>query len=563
MHNQPYGHTSHRRIAPALIPSSEQLTCAFLRYGAMPIVERIQRTPISAPLAALERSQWWPLEQLQALQLRKLRQLAAHSFQRSPLYRRLWTEAGVGPEDIRSLEDLRRLPVVNKTTLRAAFPDQALARDVDPAELVPYTSSGSTGEPFRFTMTRAEKGLRWAVILRCWAWAGLRQGVRYVNLMGEHAHGSLQGGARQSWEQRLTQMLHLPAFAVHDERLDQVIDAIVRYRPRLLRSYPATAHRLAVALGERGIDLPLRAVLTTGEVLHPFQRAAIEAQFRCPVYDAYGGDGMDVAFQCGHSTGYHINVEAVLLEVLDDAGRPAPPGQEGQIVLTNLNNRAMPFVRYAIGDLGSLAAEPCPCGRGLPLLDHVTGRSSDQLTLPSGRALLMWFFTTLFRQIPGIDAFQVRQTAPDHLVILLAPGRDFGHLPADTSTPAAGAQRLGAFVGAEQALAWLRGRIEGEVRGEAVVELHLVERIPSGPAGKRRFFIAEMEEAKEVELFPKSSTSAAATTKEVELFPKSSTSAAATTKEVELFPKSSTSAAATTEEVELFPKSSTSPAGPA
>lgn len=474
-----------------MTPSSEQMYSAFLRHGAMPLVERAQRTPVSVHLAALERSQWWPAEQLQALQLLKLRRLVAHSFQHVPLYRRLWTEAGVRPEDIRSLDDLARLPVVDKHILRAAFPDQALARGVDPRQLVPYTSSGSTGEPFRFTMTRAEKGMRWAVILRCWAWAGLRQGVRYVNLMGEHAHGSLQGGARQTLEQRLTGMRHIPAFAVHDERLDAVIDAVVRYQPRLLRSYPATAHRLAEALAERGIDLPVRSVLTTGEVLYPFQRAAIEAQFHCQVYDAYGGDGMDVAFQCGHATGYHINAEAVLLEVLDDAGRPAPPGSEGQIVLTNLNNLAMPFVRYAIGDLGSLSAELCSCGRGLPLLAHVTGRSSDQLVLPSGRALLMWFFTTLFRQTPGIDAFQVRQTAPDHIAIALAPGRDFGYLPAGANGSAAGAQRLGAFGGAEQALAYLRQRIEGEVRGEAVVEMHLVDQIPPGPAGKRRFFIAD------------------------------------------------------------------------
>ncbi len=491
-----------------MIPPSEQLYSAMLRRGAMPLVERVQRTPVSAELAALERSQWWPAEQLQALQLLKLRRLVDHAFWQVPLYRRLWSEAGVRPEDIRSLADLRRLPVVDKQTLRAAFPADALARSVDARQLVPYTSSGSTGEPFRFTMTRAEKGMRWAVMFRCWAWAGLRQGVRYVNLMGEHAHGSQQGGARQTLEQRLTGMLHIPAFAVHDERLDDVIAAIVRYRPRLLRSYPATAHRLAGALAERGIDLPLRAVLTTGEVLFPFQRAAIEAQFRCQVYDAYGGDGMDVAFQCGHSTGYHINAEAVLVEVLDDAGRPAPPGSEGQIVLTNLNNLAMPFVRYAIGDLGSLRAEPCPCGRGLPLLAHVAGRSSDQLVLPGGRALLMWFFTTLFRQTPGIDAFQVRQTAPDQIDIYLAPGRDFGHLPPAGNGGAAGAQRLGSFAGREQALAYLRGRIEDEVRGEAAVRLHVVERIPSGPAGKRRFFIAETQE---VGLFGKSPTSGSVT----------------------------------------------------
>lgn len=478
-----------------MIPLTDQLYSTFLRRSVMPVMERVQHIPISADLDALEHSQWWPAEQLQALQLLKLRRLVQHSFQQVPFYRRLWSEAGVRPEDIRSLEDLTRLPVVEKRDLRAAFPDQVLARNVDPAELVPYTSSGSTGEPFRFTMTRAEKGMRWAVVFRCWAWAGLRPGVHCVDVTGNRAHVSLRSAPGQMLEQRLTRILHLSAVALHDERLDATIETIVNYRPRLMRIYPATAHRLALVLNERGIDLPLHSVLTNGEVLYPYQREVIEAKFGCQVYDAYGGDGMDAAFQCGHSSGYHINAEAVLVEVLDDAGRPVPPGQEGQIVLTNLNNLSMPFVRYAIDDLGSLSAESCPCGRGLPLLAHVSGRSSDQFVLPSGRVLLMWSINPFFRDTPGIDAFQVRQTAPDRLEIFVAPGRDFGYLRSEASGPAASTQYLGAFVGAEAVLADLRKRVEEEVRGEAAVQLHLVDRILPGPAGKRRFFVAETRES--------------------------------------------------------------------
>lgn len=474
----------------AVAPPGERVYVALLRHAAMPVMERLQGTPISSHLRELERSQWWPWEELRRLQERKLRRLVAHAYQRVPLYRQLWDEAGVRPEDVQHLEDLPRLPLVNKRVLRAAYPDQVLANGVERSQLVPYTSSGSTGEPFRFVMSRQEKGMRWAVMFRCWAWAGLEPGVPYVNLMGEHAHGALQGGWRQKLEQRLTRMLHIPAFAIHDERLEQVIEAVVRFRPRILRSYPATAHRLAQALAERGINLPLRAVLTTGEILFPFQRQAVEEQFGCPVFDAYGGDGMDVAFQCGYNSGYHINAEAVIVEVTDDEGRPLPPGQEGQLVLTNLNNLSMPFIRYAIADLGALrpTEERCPCGRGLPLLDHVSGRSSDQIVLPSGRALLMWFFTTLFRQTPGIDAFQVRQTAGDQIVISLVPNADFGHLPLEGGRQ--GLHRQGAFVGQEGILAYLRQRIEEQVRGEARVEIRLVDRILAGPAGKRRFFIA-------------------------------------------------------------------------
>lgn len=468
-------------------PQSERLYTALLRHGAMPVMERMQGISVSPHLRELEQSQWWTPQALRTLQAAKLRRLVQHAYQHVPLYRQLWDDAGISPASITTMEDLRQLPIVTKQQLRAAYPDRALADDADPAHVVPYTSSGSTGEPFRFVMSRAEKGVRWAVMFRCWAWAGFYQGTRYVNLMGDHAHGALQGGWLQRLEQRLTRMLHIPAFAVHDERLDWVVETIVRFRPAVLRSYPATAHRLAEVLAERRIDLPLRAVLTTGEVLYPFQRHAIEQQFGCRVFDAYGGDGMDVAFQCGHNTGYHINAETVLVEVLDEAGRPVAAGEEGQIVLTNLNNLTMPFIRYAIADVGAVRAERCPCGRGLPLLDHVVGRSSDQLVLPSGRALLMWYFTTLFRQTPGIDAFQVRQVAPDHLVVRLVPGREFGYLPAEGDRGHAS----GAFVGPDGVVAYLHQRIDSQVRGEARLDIELVERIPSGPAGKRRFFIAD------------------------------------------------------------------------
>jgi phenylacetate-CoA ligase len=203
---------------------------------------------------------------------------------------------------------------------------------------------------------------------------------------------------------------------------------------------------------------------------------------------------MDVAFQCGCSRGYHVNAEAVILEVVDEVGKPVLPGHEGRLVLTNLNNYAMPFVRYATGDLGARwpNADACACGRGLPLLAYVKGRTSDQLVLPDGTALVMWYFTTLFRLTPGIDAFQVRQTAPDKIRFLLVPGEDFGHLPSEGSNgTTAGLHSLGSYVGVEGIMAYLQRRIASQVRGQAQVELHLVDVIPSGPAGKRRFFVAD------------------------------------------------------------------------
>jgi phenylacetate-CoA ligase len=473
--------------------SRSHLYATFLRRVALPVIGQLQGMPVSAALRELERSQWWQPEALAALQLAKLRRLADHAYAQAPLYRRLWDAHGVHPQDIRSLNDLARLPLLDKPTLRAAYPDDALAANIDRGRLVRYASSGSTGEPLQFVMTRAEKGQRWAVMFRSWAMAGAYQGMRAANVKDGHALGVFHSGPLQRLEQQATRMLNLSAYAVHDQRLDQVVRDLVRFRPEVMFAYPGTAYRLAVALAERGIDLPLHAVITSGEMLHPFQRQAIEQQFRCRVHDYYGGEGMDVAIQCGAGSTYHINAESVIVEVVDADGRPLPAGREGSIVLTNLNAYAMPFIRYVVGDVGALAAGQCACGRGLPLLDHVAGRSSDQLTLPSGRGLVMWFFTDVFRQMPGVESFQMRQVAADRILVLVAPGPAFGHLPAGAGQRAAGGpHELGAFVGPDAALQFLRQRLEEQVRGEAALDLALVETIPLGPGGKHRFFVSDV-----------------------------------------------------------------------
>jgi phenylacetate-CoA ligase len=464
--------------------------------------------PVSPTLRALEQSQWWSPQQLQSLQLARLRRLVDHAYAQVPLYRRLWDAHDVRPQDIRSLEDLARLPLLDKPTLRAAYPDDALAANADRRQLVRYASSGSTGEPLQFVMTRAEKGQRWAVMFRSWAMASAYQGMRVANVKDGHALGVFHNGPLQRLEQQATRMLNLSAYAVHDRRLDQVVRDLVRFRPEVMFAYPGTAYHLAVALTERRIDLPLHAVITSGEMLHPFQRQAIERQFHCQVHDYYGGEGMDVAMQCGFGSTYHINAESVIVEVVDANGRPLPAGQEGSIVLTNLHAYAMPFIRYVVGDVGALAAGQCACGRGLPLLDHVSGRSSDQLTLPSGRGLLMWFFTDVFRQVPGVKSFQMRQVAPDRIIVLVAPGPAFGHLPAGAGQRAGGGpHELGAFVGPDAALQFLRQRLEEQVQGEAALDIALVESIPLGPGGKHRFFV---DKSKETGFFPQNPVSAGA-----------------------------------------------------
>jgi len=443
---------------------------AFLERVAMPVAGIMRGMPVASYWKSLEESQWWSPEEIRALQWRKLKRLLEHAYDRVPYYRRRMDEAGITPADIRDWEDLARFPISTKDDIRAAFPDEAVAQGVDRGTLLTYASSGSTGQPFRYYITRGEKARRWAIVLRYWSWAGLRPGVPYANLTGG-APGAFKGSG---WLKRLelwaTRVLELPAFALYEGNVQDYVARIRRFRPRTMRGYASTMYFLARHLKERGEALPLDAVLTLGETLYPHQRELIEEVFGCPVYDAYGGEAMEAAAQCGHHQGYHINAESVLAEVVDREGRPLPPGERGQLVLTNLDNYAMPFIRYNIEDVGVLSAESCPCGRGLPLLESVEGRLTDIFVTPAGKVLVVHFFTLLLMRAEGVEQYQVVQERPDRIVLRLVPNERFSRQEEER----------------------LLTEIERYVGPGVEVAVELVEEIPLTRTGKRRFFISQV-----------------------------------------------------------------------
>lgn len=440
---------------------------AFLERVAMPAVGWALGMPVARYWRELEESQWWSPEELRALQWRKLKRLLEHAYRRVPYYRRRMDEAGVTPDDIQTWEDLPRVPISTKEDLRAAFPHGTVAAGVDRRRLLISASSGSTGEPFRYYLTRDEKARRWALVFRYWAWAGLRPGVPYANLTRSVPGAFHHAGWLARLEQCLVRVLELPALDFSEENAGEYLARVRRFRPQVMRGYASSLYYLATYLRERGETLPLRAVLTLGETLYPHQREAIGQAFACPVYDAYGAEAMEVAAQCGHHAGYHINAESILVEVVDTEGNPLPPGERGQLVLTNLENYAMPFVRYNIQDVGVLSEERCPCGRGLPLLRAVEGRLSDLIITAAGKILASPFFGMLMMHAE-VEQYQFVQERSDRIVLRLVPN---------------------ARCSAEE-----EARILKEVQRyvglgvEVVVER--VEEIPLTRGGKRRWFIS-------------------------------------------------------------------------
>jgi len=252
---------------------------------------------------------------------------------------------------------------------------------------------------------------------------------------------------------------------------------IRQFRPVLLTSYPTPLERFAEFCREENLSFDgLKAIVCSAETLHPAQRQTIEGSFGVPVFNSYGSrEFSDIAQECAAHNGLHVCIDRLFLEVLRDDGRPCVPGEVGELVITDLDNYVMPFIRYRTGDLGSLSPLPCPCGRGLPLLESIEGRVFDLIDLPSGGTISGTFWTLLTRHASrDIVKFQVVQERVNEICLdLVVKG--------------------GSLRSEEEAL--LRARIAEKAPGLRVLIKYATD-IPVTAAGKHRFVINKLRCAK-------------------------------------------------------------------
>ncbi len=374
----------------------------------------------------LEKSQWLSPEMVAQQQWARLTALLHHAYTNVPFYHRRFTEAGVTPDDIRSAQDLQVIPPLTKQDLRQHC-EELIAANFPRASLHHNATGGSTGEPTAFYNDRSDLDYRSAAVLRVYRWAGLELGETHVMVWGSafdlSRYGSLKG--------RLTNFLlnrHvLPAFDMSETRLGLYVAELLRLKPRVLTGYTSMLELLGRYAAQRGIDLRpahLRGVVSSAEMLHPDQRASMERAFGCPVFDRYGSREVGcIAHECEQHR-LHLTAENLYVEAVQD-GKPAPTGSYGELALTTLNNYGFPFIRYLIGDAGRLSGDACPCGRGLPVLSGLLGRVLDILVTPDGRFLPGEFFPHLFKEVPGVERFQVVQKEPGGLLIRIQPGQNY------------------------------------------------------------------------------------------------------------------------------------------
>ena len=396
----------------------------FVSRAVFPLQERLKKHDTVRVRRAMEASQWWSAAQLEAYQLDRLRAFLADVGTHVPFYRQVFSEAGFDPAKMSRVADLQRLPVLTKPVIRANT--DALRAD-DARGLARFNTGGSSGEPLIFFIGDERVTHDVAAKWRATRWWDVDIGDREIVVWGSPIELGAQDRVRQ-FRDALMRTELMPAFEMSETKLDGFVARIRARRPAMLFGYPSAISHIARHAEKRGIrldDLGVRVVFVTSERLYDDQRESIERLFGCPVANGYGGrDAGFIAHQCP-SGSMHITAEDIAVEIVDALGQVLPPGQSGEIVVTHLATRDFPFIRYRTGDIGVLDDTPCACGRGLPVLKEIQGRSTDFVIALDGTVMHGLSLIYVLRDIPAVRAFKIIQETLTLTRVQVEPSEGF------------------------------------------------------------------------------------------------------------------------------------------
>jgi len=359
-------------------------------------------------LREMEEAERLSAEGLADVQRRKLRDLIDYTSAHVPYVKSRLAEAGLKPSDIREPADLVRFPLMRKADARANR--QALRSDIA-GKLASFTTGGSTGDPLIFDLAKRRVASRVACRQRTSRWWGVSTGDPELAIWGSPVELTRQDWVRSFRDRFLASRL-LSAFEMNDATMSHYLDVLERGNYKQLCGYPSAIYQLCLHArkeGRRLRSLPLRVVFVTGEVLFPYQREIIADTLNCPVANGYGGrDSALIAHECPQG-GLHVLSDAVIFETVDPQCRPVEVGQPGEIVITDLYSHEAPFIRYATGDIAVISPRRCGCGRALPVLERVEGRSNDTVLAPDGRMINSLALIYSVREVDGIERFRITQ----------------------------------------------------------------------------------------------------------------------------------------------------------
>jgi phenylacetate-CoA ligase len=449
---------------------------SLLAKALFPAFEAARGRPTVPLLRYLRETERWSADQLRDLQLGLLRRLLRHAHAHTSHYHQLFDERDLRLDDFASVEDLAKLPLLDRTTLRASL--ETRTANVPPRVAITKTTSGSSGEPVTVKYNIESRYWRDAIRWRGYGWGGYEIGMRALHYWGFGAPGTTTRVQhyKQQLDRALKRDLYLDSTPRDEASLAHVVSEIKRWRPHVMVAYAGGAAALAryvIATNARAWDD--FSVLTGAEALVDSERAIIEQAFG-RAFDTYGcREVMMIGSECEHHDGLHTAMENMIVELIvrepEGTTRAAKPGEVGEVVVTDLHNLACPMIRYVNGDLAlARGDETCACGRGLVRIGPVQGRVTETLYDGAGRPVGGLVFNILFATIgAAARSFQVHQRADRSIVLKVVPF-------------------AGAFPDREAKL--LREHAARYLPG-APFSIEVVDDIPLSPAGKRRVVVVD------------------------------------------------------------------------
>lgn len=373
----------------------------------------------------IEETQFWDEKRLRELQWQRLGEMLEFAYINNGFYRARFDAAGIRPQDIKTLEDMRRLPILTKAEIRR-YASEMLSHGFQREKLLCFKTGGSTGKSLELYITEECSEQRNACARRHDRWTGWKPG---------EAIGALWGNPKRPrtlkekiLDQFMQPVIFLDTMEFSDVAVRRFASDWQRSRPTLLFGHAHSLYMLAVHVRRLGIEaIRPTGILSTSMMLLPHERAVIEAVFGLKVFDRYGCEEVSlIAAECEQHHGLHMNIEHLYIEFLRDDDTAAAPGEPGRIIVTDLMNRAMPFIRYQVEDVGVLSDRRCACGRGLPLMESVAGRVADFLVTPDGtRVAGVSLIENTLTKMPGIAQMQIVQETREAIRLNVVRGEGY------------------------------------------------------------------------------------------------------------------------------------------
>ncbi|MEL6822710.1 MAG: hypothetical protein AAFP70_13185 [Calditrichota bacterium] len=359
--------------------------------------------------------------ELKAQQWQKFQRLIANAVEQIPFYKERFRAAGISPSQIKSETDLQRIPILTREDIRANYPDRIVKPNLNISPNDLGRSSGSTGSSVPFVRSKSWKRNNYYSLLMHQRWLGnpltaclqtpqcSSSGCSVDNIdmrLEDHLRKLLV-------RSRLNPYFYLPTSAnilgEDDSYFEQLLRILNRYRPTSFFGDPVYIGALARYMVHNNIHFPLKFIITTSELLTETNRQFLQEAFQCDVYNHYAcSEIQGVADECEHHN-LHVRMDTVLLEVLKD-GRPAKPGERGEVIITDFENTTMPFIRYAVGDIATVGEADCTCGRKTQTLKRIEGRSKDFIKNEHNTWMGPHDIDQLFANIMDVDHYQFVKT---------------------------------------------------------------------------------------------------------------------------------------------------------